>query len=115
MSKNLFPRKQFTNSRTLSLESPFRLKVFLALSILTIFSFLALYIFQINKEISGKYLIQRQENELAELIEENKSLEINSVGMSSLDNVLGFLDESNLEKTDKIYYIRIVGNEVVTK
>jgi|AntAceMinimDraft_9_1070365.scaffolds.fasta_scaffold304882_1 hypothetical protein len=115
MNKKLFSRMQSPRSRTTSLKSSFSLKLFWILSIITLFSLLAFYIFQVNKGISERYFIQAQENKLVELTEENKSLEIDAVGMSSLDNALGFLEESNLEKTDKIYYIRIFENEVVTK
>ena len=115
MNKKLFSRMRPPRSRTISLKSSFSLKLFWILSIVMLFSLLALYIFQVNKGISERYFIQAQENKLVELTEENKSLEIDSVGISSLDNALGFLEESNLEKTDKIYYIRIFENEVVTK
>ncbi|MEA3344099.1 MAG: hypothetical protein U9Q16_00215 [Patescibacteria group bacterium] len=115
MNKKLFLRMQSKRSKAISLKRPFSLKVFWVLSVMVIFSLLALYIFQVNKGIAERYFIQSQENKLAQLTEENKILEIDSIGISSLDNVLGFLEESNLEKTDKIYYIRVFENEVVTK
>jgi cell division protein FtsL len=115
MSRRTYLKKQRTFSRVMSLKSSFSLKAFLILFALLIFSLSVFYIFQIKREISVKYLIQAQENKLSEILEESKNLEINSINASSLDKALGFLEESNLEKTDKIYYIRVFENEVVTK
>lgn len=91
------------------------LRVFMVLNIISILVLLVFYIFQVNAEVSERYLIQRHEARLVGISEENKNLEINSAHASSLDNIIGLLEGLNYEKTDKIHYIRVLGNQVVAK
>jgi len=91
------------------------LRIFWLLITLLIVALLVFYIFQVNAEVSERYLIQKQENRLIELSKENKNLEISSVQVISLDNILSLLEDSDFEKTNKVHYIRILENKVVTK
>lgn len=91
------------------------LRIFWLLITLLIVALLVFYIFQVNAEVSERYLIQRYENGLIELSKENKNLEISSVQVISLDNILSLLENSDFERTNKVHYIRILENKVVTK
>ncbi len=115
MNKALILNPPFTLERSLSLKWPLSLRIFWILSILSIVAFLVFYIFQVNREVSEKYSIQKYENRLIELSKENKNLEISSVQAISLNNVLSLLENSDFEKTDEVYYIRILESKVVAK
>jgi len=115
MNNILILNPPFTLKRSLFLKWPLALRIFGLLSALLIVALLVFYVFQINREVSERYLIQRYENRLIELSKENKNLEISSVQMISLDNILSLLENSDFEKTNKVHYIRILENKVVTK
>jgi len=85
------------------------------LSILLIAALLVFYIFQVNNEISRRYLIQNYKQKITQITKENKELEIQAVQINSLDKIMGLLASSNFEKTEKINYIRVLGKQVVTK
>lgn len=105
----------FITNYNLSLRRKIVLKGFLVLGILSIVSLLVFYIFQINNEVSGRYLIEKYERRISEIIKEKQNLEINSFQVSSLENIIGLLEPLNFEKTDKIHYIRFLDNQVVAK
>ena len=115
MNKALTLNSPLTLKRSLSLRRTFILRIFWLLGILSIAALLVFYIFQVNKKVSERYLIQKYENRLIELSKKNKNLEVNSVQAVSLDNVLSLLENSDFEKTNKVHYIRILENKVVTK
>lgn len=89
--------------------------MFLILGILLTVALLVFYIFQVNTEVSQRYLIQEYEKRIAEISKENQHLEISSAQASSLDNITILLGELNFEKTDKIHYIRVLETQVVAK
>lgn len=85
------------------------------LSILLVVALLVFYIFQVNNEISKRYLIQSYKQKISEITKENKNLEVKAVQINSLDKIIGLLEPLNFEKTEKIHYIRILDKQVVTK
>jgi len=91
------------------------LKIFLVFSSFVIIGLLGLYIFQVNVVVSEKYLIQKYEKQISEILKENQNLAINSTKLSSLTKVIKSLEELNFEKIDKIYYIRVLNNQMVAK
>jgi len=91
------------------------LRIFWILCVLSIISLLVFYIFQVNVEIGEKYLIQEYEKKLGQILEENNKLEINSVQSNSLNNISELVNTLNFEKTDKIKYIHVLENQVVSK
>lgn len=91
------------------------LRVFWILSFVLITSLLVFYIFQINQIAKGTYLVKIYEEKINELLEENKTLEINSSQVNSLENLESLVKNLNFEKINKIYYIRILESQVVAK
>jgi len=112
---------------TLSLDTSFALKnhyplklkiilrTFWILAILSVISLLVFYIFQVNSEISARYLIREYEKKLSEILKENKNLEISSSQVDSLENIAALLENLNFEKSGKIKYIRVLNNQVVSR
>ena len=91
------------------------LRVFWVLSFLAILTLLIFYIFQVNAEVSERYLIQKYDRRLTELSVESKNLEISSSQSNSLGNIILALESLNFEKANKVEYIRILNNQVVAK
>ena len=91
------------------------LPLFWALGIISIVAFSVFYIFQVNTEVSERYLIQKYEKKINELSKENKNLEVGSAQVTSLDKVIEQIASLNFEKTDKIHYIRVLETQVVAK
>lgn len=90
------------------------LRIFLVLTFLSISALLFFYIFQVNAEVSERYLIQKYNGELSQILKENQNFEISLVQSNSLDNIITLMEELNFEKANKIHYIRVLGNQVVT-
>ncbi len=93
----------------------FGFKLFLFLEILAAAGLLVLYIFQVNGNVSERYLIQDYQNRIKELSQENQKLEISSSQEISLEKMMLSLENSDFEKTDKINYIQILDGQVVAK
>lgn len=87
--------------------------IFGVISILAIFSFLALYLFQVTNEASLSYSIQKSEKKIQELSKNNKVLEVSSLEKESLNSVLASIDQLNFEKVEKAQYIKVINNQVV--
>lgn len=88
-------------------------RVFWLLSILLTITFLVFYIFQVNAEVSERYLTQEYQKRITEISKENQSLEISSAQINSLDNLTLLLEGLNFEETDKIHYIQVLDTQVV--
>lgn len=101
--------------RHLILKIKFNLRVFWILSLISIMSFLAFYIFQINAVVSEGYQIQNYQKKINELLKENKLLEINSLKVNSLENIETRIQELGFEKIDRIYYLQVPETPMVTK
>ena len=89
------------------------LRIFLVLSILSVFFLLVFYVFQVNAEVSEKYLIQKYNGELSQALEENQNLEISLIQSNSLDNIMALMEKFDFERTNKIHYIQVLNNKVV--
>ncbi|MBM3251000.1 MAG: hypothetical protein FJZ07_02085 [Candidatus Nealsonbacteria bacterium] len=86
--------------------------IFSILSITTLFFF---YVYQVNVEVSQRYLIQGYNKEIRDVSRENQELEIKRAQINSLDKVVELIKPLSFEKTEKIHYIRILDNQVVAK
>ena len=75
------------------------------------------YIFQINAEVSERYLLSTYEKERTEVLKGKEMIEINILQNNSLQGVFSSLesDSSGFVKPDRINYLRIVGNRVVSR
>lgn len=91
------------------------LRPFWVLIIISTVGFLFFYIFQVNAEVSERYLIGEYEKKINELSKENKTLQIGSTQGVSLDKMAEQVASLNFEKTDKIHYIRVLEAQVVVK
>ncbi len=87
----------------------------LILFVILIIGLLTFYVFQINIEVSERYLIRDYEKRITELSNQNKILAINSTQNSSLGKMAEIIASQDFEKIDKIHYIRILDTQVVTK
>ncbi len=74
-----------------------------------------LYIFQVNTEISDRYLIQDYTKRISEFSKENKVLEISSARASSLDKLALMVEPLGFEEIDKIHYIKVLSTHAVAK
>ena len=74
-----------------------------------------LYIFQVNTEISDRYLIQDYTKKIAEFSKENKVLEINSAKANSLDKLALMVEPLDFERIDKIHYIKVLTTHAVAR
>lgn len=91
------------------------LRAFWIFSAIFMVFFITLYIYQINVEISERYLIKEYQEKIAKLSKENKILEVYSAQTASLDNMTESIEELSFEKTDKVHYIQVLDTQVVAK
>lgn len=115
MQKSLSLNLPFPISSPLILKKKFSLRIFWFLSFLLIFGLLIFYVFQINSIIEKTYLSQSYEKKLKELEEKNRNLEIEFVKTNSLENLEILVKNLNFEKAEKIRYIKVLPEQVVTK
>ncbi|KPJ54838.1 hypothetical protein AMJ47_03265 [Parcubacteria bacterium DG_72] len=90
-------------------------KLLITLMVFAVLVLSGLYIFQVNTEISDRYLIQEYSKKIAEFSKENKVLEISSARASSLDKLALMVDSLDFEKIDKIHYIKVLSTHAVAK
>jgi hypothetical protein len=88
----------------------FWLFIFLLITSLSIF-----YVFQINREISERYSLEKYEKALNELSEKNRVLSVAFLEKSSLDNIENLLATLNFEEVKNTSYIQVLGSQVVIK
>lgn len=103
-------KRQKRNSKKIRLNS----EVFWFFSVCLAIALSVFYVTQINSEVSAKYAIddyQKKENLLSK---ENKILEISFDQTMPLEKMAQAIKELGFEKTEKIYYVRILDNRVVT-
>lgn len=115
MNTTLVLTPSFVLRNNFSLKFKILLGTFCILSVLVMMLLLVYYIFQVNTEISERYSLWEMERKVSEISKENKTLEINSSQVNSLEKLTELLDNLNFQKSDKISYIRILGNQVVAK
>ena len=99
------------NVRTFRLV--FNLKIFW-ISIFSLAIFLIVFsIFQLNAYTKSYYFIQNAQNQLGQLTEKNRNLEISFSNTNSLNNISEHI--KNFEAITKIEYIRILEGTVLAK
>lgn len=89
------------------------LKIFWILNLALIFILLIFYIFQINTWISEGYQVQDYQKKIEKIKNENKSLELNFLQNTSLENIENKINNLGFKKINKIYYIEILENQIV--
>jgi len=90
-------------------------KKFITIGILSTIFLLSLYVFQVNAEVSERYSVRDYQEKIDKISEENKNLEIKEAEANSLDDIIALVKPLNFEKTDKIYYIRALDDQMVVK
>ena len=90
-------------------------KLLIALMVFVMLLLSGLYIFQVNTEISDRYLIEEYTKKIAQFSRENKVLEINSARANSLDKLASMVDSLDFERTDKIHYIKVLSTHAVAR
>lgn len=105
-------------SKAISLSSSYNRffsKVFLFFGFAAIVILLGFYVFQVSREIASRYAIEDSEKMLNAIKEENKNLEVNSWQKNSVEDNVTLAQKLNFEKVEKITYIKILDNTVVSK
>lgn len=87
----------------------------LILFVILIIGLLTFYVFQVNTEISARFLIKEYQKRATELASQNKILAINSTQNGSLEKMAEIIASQDFEKIDKIHYIRVLEAQVVAK
>lgn len=90
-------------------------KFFWIFNVLLIITLFFLYIYQVNVEVSERYLIQNYNKKIKEISRENQNLEIQEAQTNSLDKIAELIKPLNFEKTNKIHYIKVLDTQVVVK
>jgi hypothetical protein len=90
-------------------------KLFVALMIFAMIFLSGLYIFQVNAEISDRYLVDNYAKKSSELSRENKVLQVALAKASSLDSLALQVEPLNFQKIDKINYIKVLSTQAVAK
>jgi len=90
-------------------------KLLITLMVFCMLSLFGLYIFQVNSEISDRYLIEEYTKKISDFSKENKVLEINSARAGSLDKLALMVQPLNFEKIDKISYIKVLSTHATAK
>lgn len=76
---------------------------------------LSFYIFQVTEVTKAGFILSTYENNLAQLSQEGKKLEINYSQTNSLTNLETVLMELDYEKVGQVHYLRIPAGTVVAK
>jgi hypothetical protein len=115
MSNTIALTLPFVLINRLSLKWKIIWTLFWVFSISLLVSLVVFYIFQANSEISERYLTAEYLSRLDEVSEENKQLEITALSVNSLENVSDLLKTLNFVEVERIEYIRVLDNQVVSK
>ena len=90
-------------------------KMCLAFCLFSIIALSIFYIVQATAAISETYSIQRYENRLEDLKDNNKELAFNSIEINLLNEVYDNLENLNFVKAESISYITVLNGVAVTK
>ena len=82
---------------------------FMACSFLLLF-----YIYQILDLTKGSYLVNFYEDQITQIAQENKDLEVNFAENDFLGGVLTKIQDLNFQKTTSVSYIQILDSSVAT-
>ena len=108
-------KKPYFLIKPLNLDWNFNRKILLVAFSVLVLSLLSVYIFQVNKLTSDNYSLDRQEKTLSALSQENRTLEISSNQMHSLENIGALAANFGFEKINDIHYIKVLGSSVAAK
>jgi len=97
------------------LKIKFSWKAFWIFSFVLIIALLVSYIIQVNSLAEETYKIQNYQQKIEKISQENENLLSDSLKLSSLSNIETIVNNSGFEKTQKIYYIQVLGSQVVTR
>ena len=73
------------------------------------------YVFQVGALSKDIYLLDDYQRKLANLLENNNSLDINFSKVNSLSNIEEYLLKSEFVKASQVKYIQILGGSVATR
>lgn len=90
-------------------------RIFWILNVSLLSALLIFYLFQIHETTKQNYLLANYEKKIISLSKENKNLEINFSKYVGLENIEALVKNLNFEKPEKIHYLRILPETVVTK
>ena len=105
----------FLIAKRLSLKLRIFFKLVLIVLFLTFIFLIIFYLFQVNAEISEKYLIREKTKTLNKILEENKKLEVLALQLNSLDNLSELVKNINFVKADKVSYIQVLDGQIVSR
>ena len=105
----------FSIVSSFDLKRVLKLRYLLVLSVASALLMAGFYIFQVNAIISEGYSINDYQSKLTQLSQDNKRLEVSSLKSNSLNITEQKIQELGFEKIDKINYIQLIDNQVVTK
>lgn len=103
------------NIYSLNIGWKINFKILGFLGFLLILSLLVFYIYQINEITKTSFAVSGYEQKISKLSQENENLEINFSQTNSLASLEDLLRNSNYEKIEKVYYLRILGGQVAIK
>ena len=96
-----------------SLTLNFKKIAFLGIALL-VFSF-GFYIFQVQAIINKEYQVEKYGQTIADVSRNNSFLEIEAVGLNSLENIEKKIENLNLVKVEEVRYIIISEDYLVKK
>ena len=96
-------------TKALSINLLFILSLILGLFILI------QYVFQVGALSKDIYLLDDYQRKLANLLENNNSLDINFSKVNSLSNIEDYLARTEFVKASHVKYIQILGGSVATR
>ncbi len=89
--------------------------IFKIIAIISIITLSVFYVFQINLEISGRYLTREYERKISELLTETRLLETSFAQKGSLSEIMPILAGMNFQEPEKTHYIQILDHKVVVR
>lgn len=90
-------------------------KTCLFLGLALIAALLVFYIFQVNGVTQASFSLVNCEKQISEIAKENKALENNFSGISSLQGLEALVQNLNFEPVGKVNYIQIMAGTAMNK
>ena len=90
-------------------------KIFWSIVMISILALCVLSVIQVGFMAKGVYSIRDRQNKISELSRENRLLAINFSESNSLAYFEGLISDLNLERSEKVEYIQILGGQAVAR
>ena len=90
-------------------------KIFWSIVIIFLLALCVLSVIQVGFMTKGVYSIRDHQNKISELSKENRLLAINFSKSNSLAYFKGLISDLNLERSDKVEYIQILGGQAIAR